>query len=330
MAKQRTYFEYTQGGITHFFELVVSGAEVVKRTGAVGTQGIATTVECDSAQEAQDYAAQHLAEAQQRYHLSANQHSSVQTSPSPAANTNAAQPAAPIAAIHSTHSTPRSVAVPSVHPAVQVHSIYGDFGKRFAAQMIDFAAQMSITAMVAGFTSTVLESDMLTVVTIFTTGIAYSVYFESSAWQATPGKRAMGLIVTDTHGKRISPMKAFGRLAAKIGVSTMISSCIGFLTALFTEKKQTVHDLIAGTIVYSKNEFEQAQHQSVVSSEKVILQAAQRHGGVVTTAVVAAETPLDYGESETALQTLANKGICRIELTDEGTIEYHFPELLSS
>jgi uncharacterized RDD family membrane protein YckC/predicted DNA-binding WGR domain protein len=322
MAKQRTYFEYTQGGVTHFFELVVHGAEVVTRTGAVGTQGIATTVECASAQEAQQYAAQCLAEAQQRYHSATHQPSSV---PAPAASTPAVQPAKPV---DTAHAVPRSV-VAAVHPAVQVHSIYGDFGKRLAATMIDWAAQISVAGIVSGFTGVFLDGGMLVSIAILATGIGYPVYFESSAWQATPGKRAMGLIVTDLQGNRISPSRAFARLLAKMGVSTMLTSGIGFLTALFTGKKQALHDFIAGTVVYSQKEFEEAQHQSVVSSEKAILQTAQRHGGVVTTALVATETHLNYGESETALQTLANKGICRMELTDEGTIEYHFPGLMS-
>jgi uncharacterized RDD family membrane protein YckC len=78
-------------------------------------------------------------------------------------------------------------------------------------------------------------------------GIAYFVGFESSAYQATPGKMALGLIVTDSDGRRISPMRAVGRYFAKI-LSGMIL-LIGFIMVAFTERKQGLHDMIAGTLV---------------------------------------------------------------------------------
>lgn len=78
-------------------------------------------------------------------------------------------------------------------------------------------------------------------------GIAYFVGFESSSYQATPGKMALGLIVTDSDGRRISPMRAAGRYFAKI-LSGLIL-LIGFIMVAFTERKQGLHDMIAGTLV---------------------------------------------------------------------------------
>lgn len=78
-------------------------------------------------------------------------------------------------------------------------------------------------------------------------GIAYFVGFESSSYQATPGKMALGLIVTDSHGRRISPMRAVGRYFAKI-LSGLILM-IGFIMVAFTERKQGLHDMIASTLV---------------------------------------------------------------------------------
>lgn len=82
-------------------------------------------------------------------------------------------------------------------------------------------------------------------------GIAYFVGFESSAYQATPGKMALGLIVTDSDGRRISPMRAVGRYFAKI-LSAMIL-LIGFIMVAFTERKQGLHDMIASTLVVKGN-----------------------------------------------------------------------------
>ena len=78
----------------------------------------------------------------------------------------------------------------------------------------------------------------------------YYALFESSAWQATLGKKALGLEVTDLHGKRISFGRATGRYFGKI-ISAMILM-IGFIMIGFTKKKQGLHDMIAGTLVLKK------------------------------------------------------------------------------
>ncbi|MEE4316396.1 MAG: RDD family protein [Erythrobacter sp.] len=78
-------------------------------------------------------------------------------------------------------------------------------------------------------------------------GIAYFVGFESSSWQATPGKRVLGLIVTDTEGRRISAARATGRYFGKI-LSGLILM-IGYIMIAFTDRKQGLHDLMAGTLV---------------------------------------------------------------------------------
>lgn len=78
----------------------------------------------------------------------------------------------------------------------------------------------------------------------------YFSIMESSGWQATLGKKALGLTVTDLEGRRISFGRATGRYFAKI-ISTLIL-CIGYIMAGFTEKKQALHDMIAGTLVLRK------------------------------------------------------------------------------
>jgi uncharacterized RDD family membrane protein YckC len=80
----------------------------------------------------------------------------------------------------------------------------------------------------------------------------YSAYLESSTWQATIGKKALGLVVTDLEGQRLSFGRATGRFFAKM-VSGFIPLAIGFIMAGFTERKQALHDFIAGTLVLRKN-----------------------------------------------------------------------------
>jgi len=79
----------------------------------------------------------------------------------------------------------------------------------------------------------------------------YFAGMESSARQATFGKSVMSLRVTNYEGQRISFGHATGRFFAKM-VSGLIPFAIGYIMAGFTEKKQALHDLIAGTLVLGK------------------------------------------------------------------------------
>lgn len=78
----------------------------------------------------------------------------------------------------------------------------------------------------------------------------YWALLESSVWQATLGKKMLGLYVTDLEGKRITFARASGRYFAKI-VSTLTIG-IGYLMAGFTPKKQALHDMIAECLVLKK------------------------------------------------------------------------------
>jgi uncharacterized RDD family membrane protein YckC len=75
----------------------------------------------------------------------------------------------------------------------------------------------------------------------------YFAIFESSAKQATLGKMALKIKVTDLNGNRISFGKATGRHFSKFFSAIIIG--IGFLMAGFTEKKQALHDMISGCLV---------------------------------------------------------------------------------
>jgi uncharacterized RDD family membrane protein YckC len=78
----------------------------------------------------------------------------------------------------------------------------------------------------------------------------YYALLESSAWQGTLGKKALGLEVTDLDGNRISFGRATGRFFAKF--ISALTLMIGYIMAGFTEKKQALHDMIAGTLVIRK------------------------------------------------------------------------------
>lgn len=79
----------------------------------------------------------------------------------------------------------------------------------------------------------------------------YEALLTSSTWQATVGKRALDLKVTDEAGNRISFERATGRFFAKI-ISNFTCG-IGYIMAGFTARKQALHDMIAGTLVMKTN-----------------------------------------------------------------------------
>ena len=76
----------------------------------------------------------------------------------------------------------------------------------------------------------------------------YFAYLESGEKQATWGKQALGIYVTDLAGQRVTFGRATGRFFAKI-VSGLIPLGIGFVMAGFTERRQALHDMIASTLV---------------------------------------------------------------------------------
>jgi uncharacterized RDD family membrane protein YckC len=78
----------------------------------------------------------------------------------------------------------------------------------------------------------------------------YYAFFEASEFQATPGKLALGLIVTDEEGSRLGFGRATGRYFGKLLSGFILY--IGFMMAGWTQKKQALHDILAKTLVVKK------------------------------------------------------------------------------
>jgi len=74
----------------------------------------------------------------------------------------------------------------------------------------------------------------------------YFTFSESSAWQATPGKRILRIYVTDLGGRRLTLARAALRNVARILSGFVL---VGYFLAGFTEKKQALHDILAGCLV---------------------------------------------------------------------------------
>jgi uncharacterized RDD family membrane protein YckC len=84
--------------------------------------------------------------------------------------------------------------------------------------------------------------------TVFLLAWIYNATMESSRHQGTLGKMALGLTVTNPQGRPISFGRASGRYFAKF-ITGLIPLGVGYAMAGFTEKKQALHDMIAGSLV---------------------------------------------------------------------------------
>lgn len=76
----------------------------------------------------------------------------------------------------------------------------------------------------------------------------YHALMECSEWQATVGKKALGLVVTDMSGQRVSFGRATGRHFGKI-ITNIIPAFVGYILAGFTQKSQALHDMLASCLV---------------------------------------------------------------------------------
>lgn len=141
----------------------------------------------------------------------------------------------------------------SPQPTVRTKvSEYAGFWRRFVASLID-----GIVIWIAFFLLTYLlgietmsENFNINPIPNFISillGWLYYTLMESSVRQATLGKMAIGIVVTDINGGRISFARATGRHFCKI-LSALIL-LIGYIMAGFTPRKQALHDMIADCLV---------------------------------------------------------------------------------
>jgi uncharacterized RDD family membrane protein YckC/Tfp pilus assembly major pilin PilA len=183
-------------------------------------------------------------------------------SPPPAEPRPSAAPAA--AASPRTVWSPPEAALATDEPDVVAGRDYAGFWKRFAAYIIDrmiLTAAVFVCAMVIGIVLAARGNsggpdDAATIAVIgfyavpYIGYIFYCVLMESSRHQGTLGKMALGIVVTDLEGRRIGPGRAFGRLFASL--LNNLTLAIGWMMAGWTERKQGLHDMVAGTLVLDR------------------------------------------------------------------------------
>lgn len=144
-------------------------------------------------------------------------------------------------------------------PAHELPNVdYAGFWRRAGAYLIDAIILSAITQIlsvitgISGNSPNAVPTTEEAIMSLIYLVIAwlYFALLESSSKQGTVGKMAIGIIVTDENGKRVSFARATGRFFAKI-ISAIIL-LIGYLMVLWTKKRQGLHDIIAKTLVLKK------------------------------------------------------------------------------
>ncbi|MGH6881778.1 RDD family protein [Hypericibacter sp.] len=159
----------------------------------------------------------------------------------------------------------------SVEQSGAVALRYGGFWRRAVAALIDSVIIGIVMSVIGMFLPIVENAGMSNIspseqaagiaaeVNLTTLGTAillaggwlYAALLESSPRQATFGKMALSLRVTDMEGERINFAQASGRFFAKL-LSLMVF-LIGFVMVAFTPRKQGLHDMLAKTLVIRRS-----------------------------------------------------------------------------
>lgn len=177
----------------------------------------------------------------------------------------------PVASLTPAPYAPRTPAYPP-HYAAPPRVDYAGFWLRLVATFIDglimgvplifafifIAAVMGVSGAFKNLESSDSPNDIISLIGFGFFAVVYGSFMivtwlyyaacESSTWQATLGKKALGLYVTDLNGNRVTFGRASGRFFARI-ITGLIPLAIGYIMAGFTQKKQALHDMIASCLV---------------------------------------------------------------------------------
>jgi uncharacterized RDD family membrane protein YckC len=170
-----------------------------------------------------------------------------------------------VAEPHSPYAPPRASLQNASDYVAGGEIVYAGFWKRVAASIIDSVVLMVVLGILAailgvfgalgnmgggGISSGGMVSlGLFYLFEIF--GLAlYFAMMHASSLQATLGKLAVGIKVTDEGGQRISFWRGFGRYFAYL-LSSMVLF-IGYVMAAFTDRKRALHDMLCSTLVVDK------------------------------------------------------------------------------
>jgi uncharacterized RDD family membrane protein YckC len=143
-----------------------------------------------------------------------------------------------------------SVAPAAAAPAVELRP--AGFWLRVVAVIFDYGVLFMLLAVLFMALASAGAEDLALPVYLLWIAITFFYWpvLESTAWRATVGKKALGLVVGDIDGGGLSFLRSLLRNLAKIISS--IPFGIGYVLAAFTARKQALHDLITKAVVMRK------------------------------------------------------------------------------
>ena len=146
---------------------------------------------------------------------------------------------------------------------------YASFSKRTFSYLID-----AIILIIVSFPFIIIfDSVFFLSILLF---IAYYTFTEASNLQASPGKKILGLKVTDMDGNQLTIGRSFIRQISKLLSSIFY---VGYILALFTEKKQALHDLISNCLVMEVKETIQKDTRVESKSQNMFEEAIRSNSG---------------------------------------------------
>lgn len=122
---------------------------------------------------------------------------------------------------------------------------YAGFWRRGVAFSVDMFIAVAVSMLLSDITGGTFEPLIALIYAGYLTG------FESSEWQASIGKRVMGLKVVDERGERLTISRALGRNFAKALSAAPLF--LGFIWNVFSDKGQCWHDSLADTLVIDED-----------------------------------------------------------------------------
>ena len=127
---------------------------------------------------------------------------------------------------------------------------YGGFWIRVGANVMDGVVLIIVSLLINILSQLAFSEEAAGVADAVPQILLYWVYsavLHSSSWQATIGKKMLGMKVVDYSGERISVGRATGRYFA--GILSGLILGIGLMMVGWTKRKQGLHDFIAKTLV---------------------------------------------------------------------------------
>ncbi|MBC7999331.1 MAG: RDD family protein [Leptolyngbya sp.] len=110
-----------------------------------------------------------------------------------------------------------------------------------------------------------------------------SAYFESSDRRATPGKRALGLVVCDENGQKLSFARSLGRNFSKS--ISLIAFSVPITFILFSSRFQSLHDKLCKTYVTARDFEGSPKRINMLPQTEVVSQANPVGNRVICTEV---------------------------------------------